>query len=82
MTGKEESVKKCPLCGGRTEDGITNLPFLMGKKTTVIRNVPAEICSDCCEPYMKSSMVSKIEAIPDQLDELESEVSVVRYKAV
>lgn len=81
MTGKEEKFRKCPLCRGRMKDGITNLPFLMGERTAVIRNVPSEICSECGEPYMKSSVVSKIEVILDRLEELESEVSVIRYKA-
>ena len=62
-------------------EGVTNLPFLTGERTAVIRNVPAEICCECGEPYMKSIVVGRIEAILDRLDELESEVSVIRYVA-
>lgn len=69
------------LCGGIMEDGTADLPFLTGEKTAVIRNVPAEICRECGEPYMKSSVVSRIEAVLDRLEQLESEISVIRYKA-
>ena len=41
-------------------DGITTIPFLIGEKVAVIKDVPAEICSDCSEAYMKSSVVDRI----------------------
>ena len=45
MAGKKEKYEagKCPLCGGEMNDGIATLPFLMGAKVAVIKNVPAEI---------------------------------------
>jgi len=83
MTGKEEKgkIKRCPLCGGEMKDGITTIPFLSGERVSVIKNVPAEICSECGEAYMKSSVVNKIESLLDRLEELQSEMSVVHYEA-
>jgi len=83
MTGKPEKrkIKLCPLCGGEMKDGVTTIPFLSGDRVTVIKNVPAEICSDCGEAYMKSSAVDKIESLLDRLEELRSEMSVVHYEA-
>ncbi len=83
MTGKEEKgkIKRCPLCGGEMKDGITTIPFLSGQRVTVIKDVPAELCSDCGESYMKSSVVDKIESLLDRLEELQSEMSVVHYEA-
>ena len=65
MTGKKEKTKKgkCPLCGGGMSDGITATPFLIGKKVIVIKDVPAEICGDCGEAYMKSSVVDRVESM-------------------
>ncbi len=82
MTGKQgkNKVKRCPLCGGEMRDGITTIPFLIGEKVAVIKDVPAEICSDCGEAYMKSSVVSKVESVLDRLEELHSEMSVVHYE--
>ena len=69
------------MCYGNTEDGTATLPFLIGERVVVVKNVPAEICSDCGESYMKSSVVEKIENILDRLEDLRSEMSVVSYEA-
>ncbi|TAL23715.1 MAG: type II toxin-antitoxin system MqsA family antitoxin [Nitrospirae bacterium] len=62
-------------------DGITTIPFLIGERVAVIKDVPAEICSECGEAYMKSSVVDRIESVLDRLEELHSEMSVVHYEA-
>ena len=83
MTGKQEKgkFKRCPLCGGEMRDGTTTVPFLSGERVTVIKNVPAEICADCGEAYMKSSVVDKIESLLDRVEALHSEMSVLHYEA-
>ena len=82
MTGKEENkIKKCPLCGGEMKDGTTAIPFFINDKIIVIKDVPAEICSDCGEAYMKSSVAGRIETLLDRLEDLQSEMSIVHYKA-
>lgn len=82
MTGKEEkNKKKCPLCGGEMSDGVTATPFFIGEKVIVIKDVPAEVCGDCGEAYMKSSVVGKIESLLARLEDLHSEVSIVHYEA-
>ena len=82
MTGKQgkNKIKRCPLCGGEMRDGTTTIPFLIGERVAIIKDVPAEICSDCGEAYMKSSVVGKVEAVLDRLEELHSEMSVVHYE--
>ena len=81
MTGKKEKTKRCPLCGGGMGDGITTMPFLLGERVAVIKNVPAEVCSDCGEAYMESGVVEKVESLLDRLEELQSEMSVIQYEA-
>ena len=83
MTGTQEKVKikRCPLCGGGMKDGQTTIPFLIGEKVAVIKDVPAEICADCGEGYMQSNVVDRVEAILDHLEELRSEISVVHFEA-
>lgn len=83
MTEKQERqrIKRCPLCSGELHDGITAAPFFIDEKVIVIKDVPAEICSECGEPYMKSSTVDGIEMLLDRLNDLRTEMSVVHYKA-
>jgi YgiT-type zinc finger domain-containing protein len=82
MTGRQEGekIKKCPLCAGELSDGTTTVPFFSGDKIIVIKDVPAEICSDCGEPFMKSSVVDNIEKLLDKLEDLNSEMSIIHYK--
>ncbi|NOY39203.1 MAG: type II toxin-antitoxin system MqsA family antitoxin [Nitrospirae bacterium] len=83
MAGRKEknNTKKCPLCGGRMSDGMTVAPFFINDRVIVIKDVPAEVCGDCGEAYMKSRVVDRIEALLDRLEDLHSEVSIVHYKA-
>lgn len=82
MIGKQEKhkVKKCPLCGGELHEGITATSFFIRDKIIVIKDVHAEVCTDCGEAYMKSSVVDRIETLLDKLEDLHSEMSVVHYK--
>ena len=83
MTGKEENnkTKKCPLCGGGMHDGTTAAPFFINDRVIVIKDVPAEVCGDCGEAYMKSSVVDRVETLLDRLEDLHTEVSIVHYEA-
>lgn len=83
MTGSAEkkAFKRCPLCGGKMQDGVTTIPFLTGERVTVIKDVPAEICTDCGEAYMKSGVVDKVESLLDRVEALHSEMSVLHFEA-
>jgi YgiT-type zinc finger domain-containing protein len=81
MAGKrEKKPKKCALCGGSLRNGTTTIPFLVDERVVVIKDVPAEVCTDCGEAYMKSSVVEKVESVLDRLEELHSEMSVVHFE--
>ena len=83
MTGKQENYenKTCPLCGGKMSDGLTNIPLLMDERIVVIKEVPAEVCGDCGEAYLKSSVAAKVESLLDKIADLQSEMSVIHYHA-
>lgn len=52
--------EKCPICrNGVTKPGKTTLTFSTADGAIVVfRNVPADVCDNCGEPYV-SSEVSK-----------------------
>ena len=83
MAGRKESkkMKKCPLCGGELQYGQTAAPFFIDEKIIIIKDVPAEVCADCGEAFTKSSVAGRIEDILDKVELLQSEMSVVHYKA-
>ena len=72
----------CPMCGGMmATGGQTDIPFRMKKGVLLVRGVPAEICGDCGEPYLDSEVMDRISEIAREFDAIETEISVVRYRA-
>jgi YgiT-type zinc finger domain-containing protein len=71
----------CAVCGGSLADGIATLPFVRDERVVVVRGVPAEICGDCGEAYLAGEVVDGVQKIVDDLDALDAEVSVARYRA-
>jgi YgiT-type zinc finger domain-containing protein len=60
MTGEHADYRPCPLCGGRLEPGRATVPFLLPHTVILIKDVPAEICSSCHEPYMTGEVTDHI----------------------
>ena len=81
MTIGESTSKRCPTCGGYLEQGLANIPFIFDGTVIVIKQVPAEICSDCHEPFMAGYATDEVMSLLNQLRKLPSEVSVVNYPA-
>jgi YgiT-type zinc finger domain-containing protein len=83
MTGKpeENSKKVCPLCGGKLREGLATIPFVLDSTVAVVKDVPAEICEECDESYMKGDTVDRIEGLLQNLRNIGVEVSVIHYKA-
>lgn len=77
MTGKLVKNSRCPLCGGRMKRGMATIPFILGNTVIVVKDVPAEICSNCHEPYMTGEVTDRITVLLNQLRSLLAEVSIV-----
>lgn len=72
--------KICPSCGGSLEDGRATIPFVISKSIViVVKNVPAEICMDCHEPFVMGKATDQVLELLKHLKSLKSEVSVVTY---
>ena len=84
MTGEHASYNsRCPLCGGRMEQTQTaTIPFVLENTVAVIKDVPAEICANCHEPYMTGEATDRIVELLRQLRSLHTEVSIVSYQAL
>jgi YgiT-type zinc finger domain-containing protein len=79
MIGEPEN-SVCPLCGGRLRPDIATIPFILGNNmVVVIKNVPAEVCDTCHEPFVAGRVTDQVTTLLRQLKSLRSEVSVVTY---
>jgi len=79
MTGELARNSRCPLCGGRLRPGVATIPFVLPDTVVLIKDVPAEICHSCHEPYMVGKMTDKITNLLNQLRAFRAEVSIVSY---
>jgi YgiT-type zinc finger domain-containing protein len=79
MIGEPEN-SVCPLCGGHLRSDIATIPFILGNNmVVVIKNVPAEVCDTCHEPFVAGRVTDQVTTLLRQLKSLRSEVSVVTY---
>lgn len=79
MTGELVRNSRCPLCGGRMKRGVATIPFILSNTVIVVKDVPAEICSSCNEPYITGKVTDRITGLLNQLRSLPAEVSILSY---
>ena len=79
MAGEVEERSSCPLCGGRLKSGISAVPFVFEGTVIVVKDVPAESCRSCHEPYVSGKVTDKLTSLLTRLKALRTEVSIVSY---
>jgi YgiT-type zinc finger domain-containing protein len=58
------------------------IPFVLKNSVAVVKDVPAEVCRSCHEPYLAGQVVDRIGDLLKRLDSLQTEVSVISYPAL
>lgn len=56
-----KEVDRCDWCSGALVPGKTTLQFWRGEQLVVIRDVPADICQQCREPYLSAALSKKLD---------------------
>ena len=79
MTGERGRNNRCPLCGGRLKLGAATIPFTFSDTVILIKEVPAEVCQSCHEPYVTGQVTDRITNLLNQLRAVPAEVSIVSY---
>lgn len=54
---------KCPLCGGNTTVQLVDVTESLNGKIVLIKDIKAEVCSQCGERLYSSSEIKKIESL-------------------
>lgn len=72
----------CVLCkNGETRPGIVTVTLERGKTVVVVRDVPAEVCGNCGEYYLDSSVAQRVYLRAESAVERNAEVEILRYAA-
>ena len=79
MTG-ERGNDRCYFCGGRLEASVTMLPFVVGNNIVIIKQIPAEVCTQCGEAVMNNDVAKRVDGILKQAHKSGFEVSIVTYR--
>jgi YgiT-type zinc finger domain-containing protein len=79
MTSKPVKSSLCPICGGNLKPGLANVPFLFPTTVIVVKNVPAEVCANCHEPYMAGQATDRVMNLLASFHRLQAEVLILSY---
>ena len=72
---------KCIICKtGATAEGFTTVTMERGKTTIVIKNVPADVCGNCGEPYVTEQTSTRVLEIAEAAVEIGAAVQVQEYQ--
>lgn len=82
MTGEHARYNRCPLCGGRLRVGQATVPFLFPNTVVVIKDIPAEVCSSCHEPFATGSVTDQLVDVLKPLRDLEAEILILPFSKV
>jgi len=67
----------CALCGGKRRAGRVTHSVDLGTTVVVVRNVEAQVCDQCGEPWFEDATVAQLEQIVHEARARGVEVEVV-----
>ncbi len=79
MTGEPEN-DRCYFCGGRLSPALTTLPFVVGSSVVVVKQVTADVCTQCGEAVLSSDVAAAIDRLLKQVYRSGFEVSIIPFK--
>jgi YgiT-type zinc finger domain-containing protein len=60
---------------------LATIPFVLGKSVAVIKQVPAEVCDTCGEPFLHAEATDAVSLLLDKALASNAEVSMITYPA-
>lgn len=82
ISEKETQQMNCTICRtGETAPGIVTVTLQRGDFTVVIKNVPADVCSNCGEYYLSGDVAARVMQLAENVLANGAEVGIIRYAA-
>ena len=74
---------KCVVCKqAEAEPGFATVTLQRGESTFVVKDEPAQVCPNCGEEYVDSSVAAELLRSSESLSEAGAQVDIRRYAAV
>ncbi|MDO9036446.1 MAG: type II toxin-antitoxin system MqsA family antitoxin [Methanoregula sp.] len=71
---------KCVVCkNGETKKGTTTVTFDRDGITLVVKEVPAQVCTNCGEDYVDGTVTREILSLAERMAKTGSQVDIRRY---
>ena len=71
---------ECFMCKGKSEKKLVNYFLDLQHMMIIIKDVPAEVCTQCGERYFDNEVMENLEKIVKNLKQMATEISIVNYK--
>ena len=73
---------KCTICKyGETQDGVTTVVLERDKLTLVVKEVPAQVCSNCGEDYVNEEVAAQLLKLGEELAVSGTQVEIRQFVA-
>lgn len=79
MIGDQGNKERCPVCGGHLSAGVVTIPFIFPDTAVLVKQVPAQICENCREPFTTGTVTDRLVNLVRRVKDLHTEVSIVSY---
>ncbi len=72
----------CTLCKvGETAHGMTTVVLHRGDTALIIKQVPADVCTNCGEYYLSEAIADRVLRLSEEAVEKGTEVEILRFAA-
>ena len=73
---------KCVICKhGETRDGTAVVILQRDNTSIIIKEVPAQVCTNCGEYYLSEAITEKVLALAEHAARRGAEIEVLRFAA-
>jgi len=79
---REAGDLKCVFCkSGTATPGKTTASFTRGETIVIVKDIPADVCGQCGEPYIDGEVAKALERLVDDAVRKGIQVEILRYAA-
>jgi YgiT-type zinc finger domain-containing protein len=72
----------CVICrNGKTHEGYVTVTVQRGEKAVILKQVPADVCDNCGEPYLSSEVAAQVLERAESAVKSGAEVEILRFAA-